>query len=199
MSHMSEIDSSRVISEIAVQQERLAGSVPVELASGFQAAVGEQAAAAAGIDWADVVHAPAGDSAAAGSDTTYTLFRAAGKARQKPVVVAEAMAAALPPDQVEGAQVVVGHVNVAWTRATIADRASDMAQNGLRAQPAPVGKVAVIDYASPNIAKPLGVNHLRSTVQGVVLRNILGVSGYTVIGDNHLGDWGTQFGHLLAA
>ncbi|MFC1799577.1 arginine--tRNA ligase [Candidatus Eisenbacteria bacterium] len=61
------------------------------------------------------------------------------------------------------------------------------------------GKTIVIDYSAPNIAKPFSVGHLRSTVIGQALYNILLFLGYTVIGDNHIGDWGTQFGKILAA
>ena len=57
----------------------------------------------------------------------------------------------------------------------------------------------VIDYSSPNIAKPFSVGHLRSTVIGQALYNIYKFLGYKVIGDNHLGDWGTQFGKLICA
>lgn len=59
------------------------------------------------------------------------------------------------------------------------------------------GKTVVIDYSSPNIAKPFGVGHLRSTIIGDTLYNLYGFLGFKVIGDNHLGDWGTQFGKLL--
>jgi arginyl-tRNA synthetase len=61
------------------------------------------------------------------------------------------------------------------------------------------GKTVVIDYSSPNIAKPFSVGHLRSTVIGQAIANILRFLGYTVVGDNHIGDWGTQFGKLLYA
>ena len=61
------------------------------------------------------------------------------------------------------------------------------------------GKTVVIDYSAPNIAKPFSVGHLRSTVIGQALYNILTFLGYTVIGDNHIGDWGTQFGKILLA
>jgi arginyl-tRNA synthetase len=60
-------------------------------------------------------------------------------------------------------------------------------------------KVAFMDYSSPNIAKPLGVGHLRSTVIGESLSRIYHAVGYTLIKDNHLGDWGTQFGSLIYA
>lgn len=61
------------------------------------------------------------------------------------------------------------------------------------------GKVALIDYSAPNIAKPIGVGHLRSTIIGQALSNIYHETGYSVIKDNHLGDWGTQFGSLIYA
>lgn len=60
-------------------------------------------------------------------------------------------------------------------------------------------KLVIIEYSSPNIAKPMGVGHLRSTALGESLRRIYEKIGYTVIRDNHLGDWGTQFGALLYA
>ncbi|MDI6883079.1 MAG: arginine--tRNA ligase [Patescibacteria group bacterium] len=61
------------------------------------------------------------------------------------------------------------------------------------------GKTIVIDYSSPNIAKPFGMGHLRSTIIGQAIYNIYKFLGYKVIGDNHLGDWGTQFGKLIVA
>ena len=61
------------------------------------------------------------------------------------------------------------------------------------------GKRVVVEYSSPNIAKPFTIGHLRSTVIGDAIANILDFSGYKVIRDNHLGDWGTQFGKLIVA
>ncbi len=60
------------------------------------------------------------------------------------------------------------------------------------------GKV-VIDYSSPNIAKPFGVGHLRSTVIGHSLCRIYNFLNYQSVGINHLGDWGTQFGKIISA
>ena len=60
-------------------------------------------------------------------------------------------------------------------------------------------KVVVIDYSSPNIAKPLTIGHLSTTIVGQALYNIYTFLGYKCIGDNHLGDWGTQFGKLTCA
>jgi len=56
-----------------------------------------------------------------------------------------------------------------------------------------------MDYSHPNIAKPFGIGHLRSTVIGNSLYKILNLLGYKPIGVNHLGDWGTQFGKLIVA
>lgn len=58
-------------------------------------------------------------------------------------------------------------------------------------------KTIVIDYSSPNIAKPFHIGHLRSTVIGNALYNIYKFLGYNVVGINHLGDYGTQFGKLI--
>ena len=61
------------------------------------------------------------------------------------------------------------------------------------------GKKIVIDFSSPNIAKPFGIGHLRSTVLGSSLYKIYNTLGYQAFGVNHLGDWGTQFGKLIVA
>lgn len=59
------------------------------------------------------------------------------------------------------------------------------------------GKNVVIDYSSPNIAKPFHIGHLRTTIIGQALYNIYEFMGYNSIGINHLGDYGTQFGKLI--
>ncbi len=61
------------------------------------------------------------------------------------------------------------------------------------------GKIIAMDYSHPNIAKPFGIGHLRSTVIGNSLYRILSLLGYKPISINHLGDWGTQFGKLIVA
>ncbi|RRJ30333.1 arginine--tRNA ligase [Halocatena pleomorpha] len=59
------------------------------------------------------------------------------------------------------------------------------------------GTSALFEFSSPNIAKPLHIGHLRNTVLGDVLGNVLAARGYDLVRDNHIGDWGVQFGHLL--
>lgn len=61
------------------------------------------------------------------------------------------------------------------------------------------GEVIIIDYSSPNICKPFGIGHIRSTVIGHALTLILESQGCRCIGINHLGDWGTQFGKMIVA
>ena len=59
-------------------------------------------------------------------------------------------------------------------------------------------RTLVIDFSSPNVAKPMHVGHIRSTILGDALARALRLLGHRVITDNHLGDWGTQFGMLIA-
>ena len=61
------------------------------------------------------------------------------------------------------------------------------------------GKKIIVEYSSPNIAKPFTVGHLRSTIIGDAIANLLQAVGYEVFRDNHVGDWGTQFGKQIAA
>jgi len=61
------------------------------------------------------------------------------------------------------------------------------------------GKKILVEYSSPNIAKPFTIGHLRSTIIGDSVSKILEFSDYKVIRDNHLGDWGTQFGKMIVA
>jgi len=62
-----------------------------------------------------------------------------------------------------------------------------------------INKTVVIDYSAPNIAKNFSVGHLRSTMIGNALKNIYQKCGFNVVGINHLGDWGTQFGRMIVA
>ena len=61
------------------------------------------------------------------------------------------------------------------------------------------GKTVVLDYSSPNVAKPFHIGHLGTTVIGHSLKLLHEYAGYHCIGINHLGDWGTQFGKLIVA
>ena len=58
-------------------------------------------------------------------------------------------------------------------------------------------RIVVVDFSSPNVAKPMHVGHIRSTILGDALSRLLRLLGHRVITDNHIGDWGTQFGKLI--
>lgn len=103
-------------------------------------------------------------------------------------------------DFVEKAEVVGGYLNIFFARDVLAKRALEDANN---VQPGTSdegdGKTICIDYSSVNIAKPFHIGHLGTTVIGGALYRIFEHLGYNVVGINHLGDWGTQFGKLIVA
>jgi arginyl-tRNA synthetase len=74
----------------------------------------------------------------------------------------------------------------------VRDQHRSIAQNG-------AGKTVVIDYSSPNVAKRMHVGHMRSTIIGNTLDRMHRAQGWSVVADNHIGDWGTQFGKLIVA
>ena len=63
--------------------------------------------------------------------------------------------------------------------------------------PAKSPRTVVVDFSSPNVAKPMHVGHIRSTILGDTLARVLRMLGHRVVTDNHIGDWGTQFGMLM--
>ena len=81
-----------------------------------------------------------------------------------------------------------------WLAARLQDAVKD---TRLGVAPVETTRTYVVDYSSPNVAKPMHVGHIRSTVIGDALCRILRFAGHRVISDNHLGDWGTQFGMII--
>ncbi|MFO0630343.1 MAG: arginine--tRNA ligase [Polyangiales bacterium] len=88
-----------------------------------------------------------------------------------------------------------GFVNITLSTAWL----SENLREGLALPAVGAGQTVVVDYSSPNVAKPMHIGHIRSTILGEALKRVLRAVGYTVIADNHLGDWGTQFGKLIVA
>lgn len=119
---------------------------------------------------------------------------------QKPPDVARAIIAnLLPNDSIEEPTVAgPGFINVRLKPDFLARALRNVATDErLGVEPAAKPRTFVIDLSGPNVAKPLHVGHLRSTIIGDALARILRFLGHTVVTDNHLGDWGTQFGILL--
>lgn len=101
---------------------------------------------------------------------------------------------------VEKVEVVGGYLNVFFDRNTVAQMALASANDDkVGSSDEGAGKTICIDYSSVNIAKPFHIGHLSTTVIGGALYRIFEHLGYNVVGINHLGDWGTQFGKLIVA
>jgi arginyl-tRNA synthetase len=117
-----------------------------------------------------------------------------------PRTVAEMIAQRIPrgdmldPPEIAGPGFINLKLKPDWLAQRIGEMASDDRLGVQKVEPA---RTIVIDYSSPNVAKPMHVGHLRSTIIGESLKRLLRLLGHTVIADNHLGDWGTQFGILL--
>ncbi len=100
----------------------------------------------------------------------------------------------LEPPEIAGPGFINLRLRTDWLARQVRAMAEDDRLGVAQVQPA---KTFVIDYSSPNVAKPMHVGHLRSTIIGDALARLLRFLGHNVVTDNHLGDWGTQFGILL--
>jgi arginyl-tRNA synthetase len=100
----------------------------------------------------------------------------------------------LEPPQIAGPGFINLRFKTDWLATQLQSCAADPR---LGVQVANPKKTFVIDFSSPNVAKPMHVGHLRSTIIGDALARLFRFLGHTVVTDNHLGDWGTQFGMLL--
>jgi arginyl-tRNA synthetase len=91
-----------------------------------------------------------------------------------------------------------GFINFRLSTRFVAEHVHRLGLNErLGVEPAKTPETIVIDFSSPNIAKPMHVGHIRSTILGDALAKIARFLGHNVITDNHIGDWGTQFGKVI--
>lgn len=102
---------------------------------------------------------------------------------------------------IERIENVAGFTNIFISKNKLFEEAAEIGSESWLNKIAKNGKdkTMVIDYSAPNIAKAFGIGHLRSTNIGQALYNIYQILGWKCIGDNHLGDWGTQFGKLIVS
>lgn len=91
-----------------------------------------------------------------------------------------------------------GFLNITLTPEFLAAQATAALTSATLGVPNPAQQTVVVDYSSPNLAKEMHVGHLRSTIIGDSLARVLRFLGHHVIAQNHVGDWGTQFGMLTA-
>ncbi|MFH1227030.1 MAG: arginine--tRNA ligase [Planctomycetota bacterium] len=133
-------------------------------------------------------------------DYAVACFRLAKAARKSPNELAVQIANAIKPTGlIEKVQAVGGYVNFFINGPKLAGLLLPGMGADYGKSDVGKGKTIVIDYSSPNIAKPFGIGHLRSTVIGNALYKIYEALGYRCVGINFLGDWGTQFGMMIAA
>ena len=127
-------------------------------------------------------------------------FRLGKSLRTNPRAVAEQLAGALPEHPAIADVTVAGpgFLNFKLSDDWLAAHLASQVETPGHGLPQQTGTV-VIDYSAPNVAKRMHVGHLRSTVIGSALVGLYRFAGYTVVGDNHIGDWGTQFGKLIVA
>ena len=163
------------------------------LRQAFRAAFGEAQ------EWTGIRVQPATD-ARFGDFQCNDAMQASKILRRAPRAVAEAALAALPlPPMLTCAEIAgPGFINLTVSPEWLADQLAALSVAPRFGIPdAGQGRTVVIDYSSPNVAKPMHIGHIRSTVIGNALDRIHRALGYRVIADNHLGDWGTQFGLLI--
>jgi arginyl-tRNA synthetase len=136
-------------------------------------------------------------------DYSFPCFILSKKLKKSPIIICEELKEKIDkPDFIDEIKCVSGYLNFYLKKEILIKEVckeyeikkekygdSDIGKN----------KTILIDYSSPNIAKPFHIGHLRSTVIGSSLYNIYKTLGYNVIGINHLGDYGTQFGKLIEA
>ncbi|MFA6287411.1 MAG: arginine--tRNA ligase [Opitutaceae bacterium] len=178
--------------------------VSFNLAALFDAAL-KTAATASGLDAADFSPEVRTADPKHGDFQANGVLPYAKRTKQNPRALAEKLVAALPSDVRDACTITVagpGFINFtlqpaalqAWLRTF-----STREQLAAGAATAYAGQTWVVDYSSPNTAKQMHVGHLRSAVIGESVSRLLAFSGAKVIRDNHIGDWGTQFGKLIWA
>ena len=166
-------------------------AVANEILAALNAAFGE-----AGIDAAAVAGALEVPPDTALGDYAFPCFKLSKALRKSPMMIADA------PDFLSRVESVKGYLNFFIDRATYAEKVIGLAlEQGERygADDSGAGKTVVLDYSSINIAKRFHIGHLSTTMIGNSLYRLHRFFGWRAVGVNHLGDWGTQFGKMIAA
>lgn len=135
-------------------------------------------------------------------DIALPCFKLSKLLRRSPVQIASTLAPLLKGDFIDRAEAVNGYLNVylsgAYLVRTLLPKI--LAERDDYGSPhTGEGQTVVLDYCSPNLAKPFHIGHLGTTVIGHSLKKLHEFAGYHCIGINYVGDWGTQFGKLIVA
>jgi len=136
-------------------------------------------------------------------DLAFPCFSLAKTLRKAPQIIAKELSEKFSGDKyIEKAEAVGGYLNFFYNRTEFTkDVIENIAKNGENYGKSDFGggKTVLVEYSSPNIAKPFHIGHLFTTALGHSLARIYEFLGYDVKRLNHLGDWGTQFGKLICA
>lgn len=134
-------------------------------------------------------------------DLAFPVFTLARVLRKAPPLIAQELVEEMDTQSFDKVEVVGPYINFFLKRELVSDDVltNVLTEENYGSRDLGHGKNVVIDMSSPNIAKPMSMGHLRSTVIGNAIANILKKENYTPIRINHLGDWGTQFGKLIVA
>ncbi len=139
---------------------------------------------------------------AAMGDLALPCFKLSRVLRAAPPQIAAALSATFSCAEIARTEVAGGYLNFFIDRSAFACRVIGQIREEGDQYGSPhtgEGKTVVLDYSSPNVAKPFHIGHLGTTVIGHSLKLLHEFAGYRCIGINHLGDWGTQFGKLIVA
>ena len=136
-------------------------------------------------------------------DLALPCFKLSRTLRMAPVKIATSIAEGFSVPAVAKAEAVNGYFNLYLDGKYLADKVIGEVNAKGEKYGAPAemgeGKTVVLDYSSPNVAKPFHIGHLGTTVIGHSLKRLHEFAGYKCVGINYLGDWGTQFGKLITA
>ena len=135
-------------------------------------------------------------------DYAFPCFKLSKALRKSPMMISDSLAANIQADYLGRVESVKGYLNFFIDRATYAEKVVDaVLQQGesYGSDNSGAGKTVVLDYSSINIAKRFHIGHLSTTMIGNALYKLHKFFGWNAVGVNHLGDWGTQFGKMIAA
>lgn len=136
-------------------------------------------------------------------DFAFPCFKLAKTLRKSPVQIADEIKEKISEDEyIEKIETKSGYLNFYINNTKLVEEVLEEInnhENDFGKSNEGTGKTVLIDYSSPNIAKPFHVGHLRTTLIGSALYKIYKYLGYNTIGINHLGDYGTQFGKMIEA
>ena len=135
-------------------------------------------------------------------DLALPCFKLSKILRSSPVKIAEGVAEGFSVPSVARAEALNGYFNIFLDGEYLAAKAVKETSEKGEKYGSPMsgeGRTVVLDYSSPNVAKPFHIGHLGTTVIGHSLKMLHEFAGYKCVGINYLGDWGTQFGKLIVA